>query len=382
MRPKYLVAILVLLALTFPVSSAHAGGVVSVCDQAHLLTALSGGGTVTFSCSGWIALSSTISISADTTIDGSGQTITLSGESAVRVFSVNAGKTLNLKYLSVAYGKDTSSNGGGGVFSNGGKLTITNSAFHDNHALFGGGVMIYNGTLTVINSTFSGNFGSVGGGIASYDSTATISSSEFDVNSASKSNIAAGSGGGIFSEGGQLTVSNSTFYRNSADSDGGGIAGDNSTVAVTNCTFAHHSAGVTGNAIERTGGGSLVLRNTIVAYSTAGTNCVGSLTDGGGNLSYPDTSCPGINSNPRLLSLNANGGPTFTMLLDRGSPAIDAANDATCAATPVNNLDQRGVKRPQGSHCDIGAVEQKPYSVSPPVRAFLPVFRNASGASK
>ena len=244
--------------------------------------------------------------------------------------------------------------------------------------------MIYNGTLTVINSTFSGNFGSVGGGIASNNSTVSVSSSEFDVNSASKSNIAAGSGGGIFSEGGQLTVSNSTFYRNSADSDGGGIAGDNSTVAVTNCTFAHNSAGVNGNAIERSGGGSLALRNTIVAYSIAGTNCVGSITDGGGNLSYPDTSCPGINSNPRLLQLNNNGGPTFTMLLDRGSPAIDAANDATCAAAPVNNLDQRGVKRPQGAHCDIGAVEQKPYSEPPPMRvvAFLPLVRNACGTLK
>ena len=102
MRPKPLVAILVLLALTLPAAPAHAGGVVSVCDQAHLLAALSGGGTVTFGCSGWIGLTNTISISADTVIDGSGQTITLSGESAVRVFSVNAGKTLNLNNLSVA----------------------------------------------------------------------------------------------------------------------------------------------------------------------------------------------------------------------------------------------------------------------------------------
>ena len=50
------------------------------------------------------------------------------------------------------------------------------------------------------------------------------------------------------------------------------------------------------------------------------------------------------------------------MLLGRGSPALDAAVDAICAAPPVNNLDQRGVKRPQGAHCDIGAVEQQPYS--------------------
>ena len=59
MRPKHLVTILVLLALaaaSAPSAPAHAGGVVSVCDEAHLLAALAGGGTVTFSCSGTITL--------------------------------------------------------------------------------------------------------------------------------------------------------------------------------------------------------------------------------------------------------------------------------------------------------------------------------------
>jgi hypothetical protein len=46
------------------------------------------------------------------------------------------------------------------------------------------------------------------------------------------------------------------------------------------------------------------------------------------------------------------------MALGEGSAARDAGDDATCAAPPVNNLDQRGVARPQGTHCDIGAIEQ------------------------
>ena len=71
MRGKYLVAILVLLVLALPASPAQAGGVVSVCDETHLLAALTGGGTVTFACSGTITLTSTIIISADTSIDGS-----------------------------------------------------------------------------------------------------------------------------------------------------------------------------------------------------------------------------------------------------------------------------------------------------------------------
>ena len=106
MRPKHLVTILVLLALAVAgVYPAHAGGVVSVCDEAHLLAALAGGGTVTFSCSGTITLTAEITIAADTTIDGSGQTVTISGNHAVRVFTVNSGVTLNLNGLTVADGQ-------------------------------------------------------------------------------------------------------------------------------------------------------------------------------------------------------------------------------------------------------------------------------------
>ena len=67
-----------------------------------------------------------------------------------------------------------------------------------------------------------------------------------------------------------------------------------------------------------------------------------------------------------LGPLQDNGGPTQTMALLPGSAAIDAANDAICAAPPVNNLDQRGITRPQGPHCDIGAFEATPH------RTFLP----------
>ena len=81
MRPKHLVALFALpvvflaalLMLAAPATPAHAGGVVSVCDEAHLRAALAGGGTVTFSCSGTITLTATIRILADTTIDGTGQ---------------------------------------------------------------------------------------------------------------------------------------------------------------------------------------------------------------------------------------------------------------------------------------------------------------------
>ena len=179
MRSKHLVAILVLLALAMPASPAHAGGIVSVCDEAHLLAALAGGGTVILTCSGTITLTATITVAANTTLDGSGQAVTISGNHLVRVFSV----------------------------------------------------------------------------------------------------------------------------------------------------------------------------------SSKGRNCDGTITDGGGNLSYPDTTCPGINADPLLGPLQNNGGPTQTMDLGPGSAAFEAGDNATCAAALVNNLDQRGVTRPQGARCDIGAVE-------------------------
>ncbi len=88
--------LLVLLIAVFGTSSAHAAGAVSVCDQAHLQAALNGGGLVTFSCSGDIALTSTITISVNTSIDGTGQSVTLDGKNTVEVLTVNPGVTLVL----------------------------------------------------------------------------------------------------------------------------------------------------------------------------------------------------------------------------------------------------------------------------------------------
>ncbi|HWH34981.1 MAG TPA: choice-of-anchor Q domain-containing protein, partial [Acidimicrobiales bacterium] len=100
--------------------------------------------------------------------------------------------------------------------------------------------------------------------------------------------------------------------------------------------------------------------NTIVADSTAGGNCAGttpaSITDLGGNLSYPstDSTCPpGFTvADPVLGPLQDNGGPTETIALGPTSAAIDAGVSDGC---PVR--DQRGESRPQGGGCDIGAFE-------------------------
>jgi hypothetical protein len=72
------------------------------------------------------------------------------------------------------------------------------------------------------------------------------------------------------------------------------------------------------------------------------------------------------NAEINLDALNSNGGPTQTMALQADSLAIDAGDNATCAAAPVVNRDQRGIARPQDgdsigpSNCDIGAFERCP----------------------
>ena len=409
MRTKHILTILVLLILAVPATPAHAGGVVSVCDETHLLAALAGGGTVTFTCSGTITLTTEIVISVDTTIDGSGQAVTISGANAVRVFTVNSGSTFKLNRLTVSAGSAGIGGGiynlgtvtvndctfmgnnaqdgggihnrqgstlnvsncifsgnsatlthGGGIYNDGGTLNVDNSFFSGNTAGNSGGAIEngWAGVATVRNSTFANNSsGAYGGGISNWQTGALIV-----INSTFSGNCVILWGGGISTlHYSTLSISNSTFYDNSAQVDrGGGVYNwHGTTVNITNSSFFGNRAGQYGGAIESySDNGPLTIKNTIVANSVSGENCSGTITDGGGNLSYPDTTCPGINADPLLGPLQNNGGPTETMELLPGSAAIDAGIDATCAADPVNNLDQRGVTRPQGPHCDIGAVEQ------------------------
>ena len=158
------IAVICVVALAASAHPAWAAGVVTTCDEAHLDTALSGGGLVTFNCGGaaTITVTSTKTISADTAIDG-GSLITISGGNSVGVFSVNTGVTFTVENLIIANGQSGS---GGGIANIGGTLTVTNSTFTDNNAYSGGGGGIYNtgGTLTVTDSTFAGNSASYGGG--------------------------------------------------------------------------------------------------------------------------------------------------------------------------------------------------------------------------
>jgi predicted outer membrane repeat protein len=351
------VALLALCALGEP-SKVIAAGVVGngtpdSCTEAALDAALAGGGLVTFDCGldpATIAITSTKTISVDTTIDG-GHLVTISGGHSVPVFDVNPGVTFTVHNLTIANGSAAGSITGGGIF-NGGTLTVTNSTFSGNNSsedicgdfLCGGqgGAINNGGGGTVTNSTFSGNSASVGGGGIYNTGTLTVTNSTFSDNNASGS-----TGGAIFN-------------------DGGG------TLTVTNSTFSGNSASVGGGGIDNGSGGTLTVTNSIIANSTNGGDCSGSATDGGHNLiGDAENSCglvDGVNGNivgvDPLLDPDGpqnNGGPTETIALLDGSPAVDAGDPEVCANPPVNSRDQRGYRRPgTGSAvCSIGAYEYK-----------------------
>ena len=168
----------------------------------------------------------------------------------------------------------------------------------------GGGAILSDGTLNIVDSVFSGNVGGrTGGAIDSFGAT-SIAGSTFSANSATF-------GGAIQTSAGGLTVLNSTFAGNSAQAGGAIQHASAAPLNVTNATFARNSAALAGGGggINAHIAGTATLRNTIFADNPGG-NCRGAAIDGGGNLSWPDTTCPGVNLDPRLEpgGLRDNGG--------------------------------------------------------------------------
>ena len=234
----------------------------------------------------------------------------------------------------------------------------------------------------------------MGGGFAdegTSSSTITVADSTID------GNTAGGNGGGFTATGSMLTMTGSTVSNNRSGSEGGGMyVLTLDDTEITNCTISGNGAAVDGGGVavpfgaqhivrfindtiafnaSATGGGIfndapgstdiVHLGNTIVAknIATNGPDVFGAAwNDEGHNLFFSLLgssnlgSAPGdiVGQDPRLGPLANNGGPTKTHALLEGSPAINAGDDSLAPPT-----DQRGVKRPQGPHVDIGAYEKK-----------------------
>jgi hypothetical protein len=269
---------------------------------------------------------------------------------------------------------------GGGIYNCFGTLTVIDSIITGNrissgHGSYGYGAGIYNcpsSTLTLVNTTISNNSALIGGAICN-GGTLTINKSTISGNVARQHE-----GGGIANYG-TLTITNSTFSGNMARSSllgsvaggilNGGLFRSSGTLAVNNSTLSGNVArGGKGGGIFNVKGSTVVLQNSIVANNTGG-NCHGAVTSHGYNLSS-DGTCDfdragDLNdTDPKLGQLRNNGGPTKTLALLPGSPAIDSGNPNGCTDGKGHLLktDQRGEPRPDKedeSGCDRGAYERQ-----------------------
>jgi len=249
-----------------------------------------------------------LDLKSNITLRGAGQDATiLDGNNADRVLEVYGGKSATLEGLTVRGGR--TDRGGGGIYNA--------------------------GTLTLTNVTLSGN-------------------------------SARENGGGIYNERSTLTLTNVTLSGNKANQAGGGIW--------TNWTLRLAFSTLTGNSAASGGGlriesGTTELRGVILSGNTANTGpeCAGRLTSRGHNLIRSNASCTFTPQATDILGRDAglapladNGGPVATHLPNPGSPVLNrvpAGNCINLEGRPVAR-DARGVARPQGGNCEIGAVER------------------------
>ncbi len=242
---------------------------------------------------------------------------------------------------------------GGGIYNLGTASVYRSRIVLNQAGIDGGGIYSAIGQVQIIDSDIRRNTAARdGGGIAG-----TFISV---VRSTVMGNSSQRNGGGIHSSGG-LLVQISTITLNGTSGKGGGVhKGSLSTTTIWNSTISHNRAG------QQTGGlhhaiGDLLLISTILAKNDApvSPDCSGSFTSAGHNLLGSTAGCnvalhPSdlVGVDPMLGPPLSNGGPTPNRALLSGSPAINAGTNSLC-----NSPDQRGVPRPQGGVCDIGAYE-------------------------
>jgi hypothetical protein len=220
----------------------------------------------------------------------------------------------------------------------------------------GPGVAVFTGTATVGRSVVRDNSGGIGGGVAGV--FVVVEDSTLAGNSAS-------SGAGVWSDQ-TATITNSTITGNTATGSGGGVLTTNSDATLAYSTITENSAPNGANVAMLTAG-DLTSFASVVAAPNGSDSCalnagVGTVTQGSNFTSDPSCGLELGAGDPMLGALADNGGSTPTRLPVSGSPLVDAAD---CAASPIA-VDQRGTGRPQGSACDVGAVEIVPVAAPAP----------------
>jgi hypothetical protein len=272
------------------------------------------------------------------------------------------GSTVSGNTVTVHAGPGTASATGGGIDTPGTQpVAIATSTIAGNHAeatsaagdaTATGSGLVRGGSSTVKASTISGNTAQA----TAAGGTATAHAGGVQLNGPAAHDL----------------LQNSTIAGNQATSTGsvafaagGGIESLAQTVTITAVTIAKNHSSERGGGLLAGGTTTTTLEATIIAGNTApdGPDCRGTVASAGHNLLGDDTNCSftaqpsdKLNKAAKLGPLHANGGPTQTMAVLTGSPALNAIPKAACAVA----TDQRGVKRPQGSGCEIGAFELQP----------------------
>ena len=347
--------------------------------------AFAGDDTITFNVNNaTILLSSEINLTSNMTIDGSGNSITLSGGNTTRIFNLTGSPTVALIDLTFTSGHPSSGNGGAILASATSTLNVTDSTFTSNIAAQGGGIYT-TGSLTVTGSSFSGNnaTGATGSAICAHTGapSPTITDSTFTNNAsgayavwfnlvtgtASISNSVFSGNGGGFGGSGTINFTNNTFTNNNSSVGGGALYLGSGTHTFTNNTISgNHSnnsnaaGGIYSIGNSTDGNANVILRNTILANNThsAAPDCrsgtLSSITVNDSLIEDP-TNCVFTGSNNITLQDPNLGAFTGVYLpLNPDSPAIDAANAANCPTT-----DQRGESRTADLACDMGAYEMQ-----------------------
>jgi len=320
------------------------------CNEQGIRDAIAaGGGPYAFDCVGdtTVATKAEIVIDNDVILDGEGN-LTVAGNLDHRVFSVPEGVTAELHGLTVTRGAWLD---GPGIFILG-TLTITDSTVSDCVGDLAGAVMNL-GTLTMMNCTVSGNEAGFAAGI--------LNNGEMTMTNCTVSgNLTGGNGGGITNVGdGGLTMTNCTVSGNTAGSEGGGILnGGDGTLTMTNSSVAGNTAGGKGGGIMSGNAGRLSVANSLIEGDCV-TEDSATVVSNGYNIESPGDTCGFDQTGDQagvsavlldLQPLANNGGPTQTHAITTNSAAFNAG---TCEV----DEDQRGVTRPQGPACDVGAFE-------------------------
>jgi hypothetical protein len=274
---------------------------------------------------------------------------------------------------------------GGAIYSDYALLSIDGALLNDNTAeLAGGAVCGYISEMTIARSVISGNSAEYGGGII----TAQYSNTTIDRSTIS-GNTAAQNGGGVHNElQSAMLIVNSAISGNTAGRDGGGVSNaSKTTLGVLNSTLSGNTAARYGGGVDSYGT-SLFLADSLISgnvapdgrevHHDAGVYYYGfvfadvynvfGFNGDSGVAGFTPSATDVIPAGPLSAILDPvladNGGPTPTHALVPGSPAIDVAPSAACAAPPIFSLDQRGFPRnvdgdgvPSANECDVGSFE-------------------------